>query len=153
MEEYKNEQTDDSTPRALSIVGAGPGTATIYASREQIPVLVNDTLKAYGYQPVDLSRWQGEKPKEPTVQTNRRKREIKLPSRAGDAYKWVLIWDILGPELDKDPALAIDYRQLLGFLTGRIDNIPKEPTMKDIISLGRQRGIPERAEFERENRL
>ena len=85
----------------------------------------------------------------------RKKKNVlpKLPSKKADAFRWVRMWELIGPKIDRDSSLKSDYRELNEWL--RLQNADedlirlKEDTLRSIIRRGSAGKIPSRTEFER----
>ncbi|MDQ3004160.1 MAG: hypothetical protein M3R47_02060 [Chloroflexota bacterium] len=84
--------------------------------------------------------------------STRKKNAIKLPTKPADAYKWILIWELIEPKINGDPALKLDLSDLLYYL--KANELPiKEDTLRKIITLGKAKKMPDRKPFEIENNM
>ena len=112
---------------------------------------INKAIAELTGQPADLDVPTNEAAKVEKPKT-RKKKKLKLPSRYGDAEKWVLAWEVLESLIDNDLTLKIDCDELRPRLKAQGLNFRGDKTLKDIIALGRQHGIPSLLEFEQKHK-
>jgi hypothetical protein len=79
-----------------------------------------------------------------------------LPTKMADAYRWVLTWELIKPQIDHDPSLENNFHNLREWLLRNADediSKLKDDTLRKIIKRGKAEKIPSRADFEREKNM
>lgn len=91
-----------------------------------------------------------EKPEKKSAKPRKVKKYIK------PAYRRVLVWELIAPEIEHDPSLRNNLHNLREWLLRNADedlSKLKDDTLREIIKQGDAEEIPTREEFERKNNM